>query len=308
MISPLTKEQNKLAEPRTPAMQQSLAGFPPGSELQQIAFVALAKDNKDGKASDNRRALCDFPPAIQRRAVLVSPGDELPVDLLILAVPSLPAADTSQVNPDAEVLLTQLRIWVEAAAIAGQPPSHLMILQGAQIFWNQGRLAILAPAERWETIRTALIEAAFYEAELRDIEHALGTAWPQLEADAPLAFEFEERAVSKRKKLQQRFQQVLLLRARQARIAPQVHNPHVHPPTLASQVGERFRERMRLAHRHEILAEQLEVFERIYEACGQRASDFVQTRSSNTLEWVIIVLLVTQLLLGGFEVLTSLSP
>jgi hypothetical protein len=305
VISPLTKEQNKIAEPRTAAPVQSLAGFPPGTEIQQIAFIATAKN---GKTSDNRRTLCEFPPAIQRRAAIVSPGDEQPVDLLILAVPSFPAVDNSQASAEAEVLLTQLRIWVEAAALAGQPPSHLMTLQGAQVFWNQGRLAILAPVERWETIRTALIEAVFYEAELREIEQTLGTAWPQLEADAPLAFEFDDRSLKKRKVLQQRFQQVLLLRARLARIAPQVHCPHVHPPTLASQVGERFRERMRLAHRHEILDEQIEVFENIYEACGQRASDFVQTRSSNMLEWVIIVLLVTQLLLGGFEVLTSLSP
>lgn len=305
MISPVTKEQTKTAESRASAPQHSLADFPPGTEIQQIAFIATAKN---GKTSDNRRTLCEFPPPIQRRAAIVSPGDEQPVDLLILAVPSFPAVDNSQASPEAEVLLTQLRIWVEAAALAGQPPSHLMTLQGAQVFWNQGRLAILAPVERWETIRTALIEAVFYEAELREIEQTLGTAWPQLEADAPLAFEFDDRSLKKRKVLQQRFQQVLLLRARLARIAPQVHCPHVHPPTLASQVGERFRERMRLAHRHEILDEQIEVFEKIYEACGQRASDFVQTRSSNMLEWVIIVLLVTQLLLGGFEVLTSLSP
>lgn len=302
---PSIERSPKTNEQRPTSLSSALAAFPRGTDLQSIAFVTTTAK----EASEPRRILLEFPPAIQRRALLLSPGDPLAADLIILTVPSNPATtEESQTTAESEMLLSQLRIWVEAAAIAGQPPGHLMTLQGAQIFWNQSRLAIHAPAERLETIRTALLEAAFYEAELGNLERTLGAAWPQLEADAPLAFEFEERAIKKRKVLQQRFQQVMLLRARLARIAPQIHCPHVHPPTLASQVGERFRERTRLVHRHEILAEQLEVFEKIYEACGQRASDYVQTRSSNTLEWVIIVLLVSQVLLAGFEILTSLSP
>ncbi len=314
MIVPVIPPEAKLPTMRPNGQAPDLLSeLPPGSEILQVAFVSAAPAGD--KAADSKEVLFEFPPSLRRRAVLVkqNPDPQQPIpapDLLILTVPTIqPFTDNPPaVNTDADELLTQLRRWVETTAAPNHPPSHLMTLQGAQIFWNQGRLAIHAQADRLVAIRTALIEASFYEAELREIERTLGAAWPELEADAPLAFEFDERATGRRKQLLKRFQQVLLMRARLARISPHVHCPHLHPPTLASQVGERFRERTRLVHRHEFLDEQIEVFEKIYELCGQRASDFMQTRSANALEWVIIVLLVTQVLLAGFEILTSLSP
>ena len=62
-----------------------------------------------------------------------------------------------------------------------------------------------------------------------------------------------------------------------------------------------------MVDRCEFLDEQIEVFEKVYDSCGQRASDFMLNRSSNMLEWIIIVLLSTQILLTGFEILTSLG-
>jgi hypothetical protein len=63
-----------------------------------------------------------------------------------------------------------------------------------------------------------------------------------------------------------------------------------------------------MMHRHEFLGEQLEVFERVYEMCGQRSSDFKLARTGHMLEWTIILLLVAQLLLSGFDSITSLAP
>jgi uncharacterized Rmd1/YagE family protein len=164
---------------------------------------------------------------------------------------------------------------------------------------------VVAKADRLVSVRAALIEVSAYEAELRALETTLGELWPQLEADAPLAFEFEERSVRKRSQLAKQFQQILSLRARVARITPHVLHPHVHPPTLASQVGERLRERTRMAARLEFLGGQIEVFERVYEACGQRASDFMLARTSHTLEWVIILLLLVQIILIGAEMVAK---
>lgn len=277
-------------------------GLPAGAELELIAFVAQRPADQD--------LVLEFPHPLERWAVLVktdaatAPRDSTsplppPQDLWLLTIP----VDSQE---DLE-LLANVRAWVEASLANHQPPSHMMTLQGAQILWSPQRIAVLAPVNRLEAIRKALVQAAFYESELADIERALGAAWPQWEADLPLAFEFDERSLAKRKQLKQRFRDVLLLRARHARIAPQVHAPHLHPATLASQVEERFRERTRLVHRHEFVGEQLEVFEKVYENCSQRASDFVLTRSSNTLEWVIIVLLLAQILFSMFEIVTSLG-
>ena len=86
---------------------------------------------------------------------------------------------------------------------------------------------------------------------------------------------------------------------------PYVLTPHVYPPTLASQVSERLRDRLRQRHRVEMLQEQLEVFERIYDSLGQKATDHRASRKGHILEMVIIIMLAAQLVLSLFTILTA---
>ena len=272
--------------------------LPAGTVIQQIAYVA--------EPSGDQAVLVEFPAPLARRAVLVKnlPYSKESPTAGQLSIMIVPAAGRD-LDPESEnEMLSLMRTWVEGAA-TNLPPSQLLTLQNARIFWSPERIAILAPADRLETVREALIEATFYEAEVSAIERQLGTAWPQLEKDMPLAFEFEASSIPQRKQLRLRFQEVLLLRAKLARLGPHVHCPHLHPPTLASQIGERLRERTRLVHRHEFLTEQVEVFERVYEMCGQKASDFMLARQGHMLEWVLIILLAISTLFTLFEVMSS---
>jgi hypothetical protein len=196
-----------------------------------------------------------------------------------------------------------LRGWVESDPDARGTPAVWMSFQGAHVLWSTGRCAIAAPADRIAAVRTAILEATAHERALRSVEEAMASAWPALESDAVLAFEFDEGAVGRRRELRERLHRTLVLRARLARIAPYLLAPLAHPPTLASQVAERLRERLRMPTRYEAAATQLEVFRDAYDMCGQRASEFMLARTGHRLEWVIIVLLATQLLLWGFEYL-----
>lgn len=224
--------------------------------------------------------------------------------LTLLLVPLDAAASAAPADSPA---LGPMRSWVELAA--GSPAAcQLMTFQNAQLCWGPGRCAILATADRLEPLAVAVAEVTYFEAELRSIESDLAAKWPQLEADMPLAFEFQEASVPTRKVLRSRFQEVLLLRARLARLGAHVNAPHKHPPTLATQISERLRERTQMAHRYEFIDEELSVFEEVYEMCGQRASDFMLTRSGNILEWIIIILLAAQILMSGFEILSSHTP
>jgi hypothetical protein len=267
-------------------------GLPLGTDVQRVAFVA--------DRSDGRPVLLEFPAPVNRLAVLAADRPEKPLvggRLSVLSVP-VPAVD----NPE---LVLRAREWVDAVALAGRP-SQVVTLQGAQIVWAEGRAAVLAPADRLEGARRAVIEATYYDAELGDIERELAGLWPELEADTPLAFEFGERSLNDRRRLADRFRRLVALRARLARITPHVLCPHVHPPTLASQLGERLRERTRMAHRVEAADGQLAVFERVYEACGQRSSDFMLARTGHVLEWVIIILLLSQTVLLTVDLLARL--
>ena len=204
-------------------------------------------------------------------------------------------------------LQTGARDWVAAGVSDDSVPVQTMMLQGAQLFWSASRIAIVAPQDRLTTLTKVLIEVHWYETELQALEQRLATLWPDLDFDIPLAFDFDERSLPRRAQLQDRFKQVMALRSQIARLSTHVYSPHVHPPTLANQVAERFRERNQMLQRHEILSDQLEVFETVYESCGQRLSDFAHARKGHMLEWLIIVLLLIQIIFSGFDYLTSIG-
>lgn len=276
---------------------QLLAQLTTGYTLQCITYVTnlVAGQSPLVKLPLGCFAIEDAPTSQQK----LSPAGTL---TLLLVPASLNDVAPSSDSPD----LTIMRRWVETTP-AGEAPetSHLMTFQSAQICWAPGRCAILASKDRLPGLMQAAIEVNYLDAELRSVETKLADTWPQLEADMPLAFEFQEASVATRKQLRQRFQQVLELRARLARLGTYVNAPHKHPPTLATQISERLRERTQMMHRYEYVDEELAVFEEVYEMCGQRASDFMLTRSGNTLEWIIIILLSFQILLSGFEMLST---
>jgi hypothetical protein len=248
--------------------------LPAGARALRVAFVPERP----------AAPLAELPPPIGRYAVEVEPGFRAgapAVALEVLAVPTGEAEDAGAV--------AAARAWAEAPG-----PAQFVTLHGAQIVWGTGRAAVLAAPDRLDGAVRAVLESEFCDAELKHIERALGALWPDLESDGALAFEFEPRAVRTRHKLAERFRTVLELRARLMRLSPHIHLPPIFPPTLASQIGERLRERARMAYRAESLEGQLEVFERVYDGCAQRASEFVHARRSHALEWVIIILLLAQ--------------
>lgn len=292
MNSPTTLESGLTSTGNLPM------GLPVGSELLAIDFT---DDPNKG-----RRLLHALPIEFQTFAVVRqantgvggSPSSNPTRQLEFLTIPTA--------NHQSSEFQNAAFSWVDASTTT--PPMQMMTLQGSQVYWNDKRIAILAAPERFETLRTALIEAFWFDAELASLERELATSWPEMQCDMPLAFVFDEKSLPRRKELQRRFQRIVSIRARMLRLSPHVHSPHIHPATLASQIAERYRERTRLLHRHEILGDQLEVFERVYDTCGQRLSDFSQSRTGHILECVIIVLLVFQIVIWGFEILTSLEP
>ena len=256
--------------------------WPDGTAARRVVF----------RASRPADALVGtLPPPLSRVAVALPPGaKELP-DLELLSIPT----DT----PDDEPLAARAREWVgESGAV------QTVTFQGAVLVWGAGRAAVAAPAPRLPALEAVMAEVAHYEAELLAAEKRLADLWPELEADAGPAFGFDQKDERHRPRVAERYAQLLGVRARVSRLLPAVLTPHVYPPTLASQVSERLRERLRLRHRVEVLQDQLEVFERVYDNLSQRASDHKHAHKGHTLELVIVVLLAAQTLMVVFELLT----
>jgi hypothetical protein len=227
--------------------------------------------------------------ASPERCFAVIAASEAPCALAVLTIPST--------DFDQPELLAAARTWLDADADPVEPPSLTITLHGAQVLWRRRRAAVVAPSERLKAASLAVLEFTFHEGQVASIEQSIAARWPELEADAPLAFDFREPMVRRRESLAERFREAVTLRGRYARLLPLVHRPPVYPPTLASQISERLRERSRLAERLEFCDEQLDVFENVYGMCGERASEFFLARKGHTLEWIIIVFLAFQTVL-----------
>lgn len=207
-------------------------------------------------------------------------------------------------------LIHSVQTWIDATSssdsiASSSAKSILLTLQGVHIVWQPRRAVIFADSSRMEQICQSLIEATYFEQELRQIELEIDRGWEQTQRDSTFAFEFNERSLIHKDALKERFQFVLGLRVALARLTPQVLVPHVYPPTIASQIGERLRERTRMPERLTLVDERLNAQERIYDHCVQRTSEYMVARKGHILEWVIIILLLIQTIFWVIQLLSS---
>lgn len=199
----------------------------------------------------------------------------------------------------------EAKSWCEAATNGVKCKSTLISLHGVDLYWSMGKVAIRCSMDRLDAARRAVLEFALAERELVSLENSVKSSWQTLEGDVPTAFAYSEAKVVDRAELGKRFQNAISLQARLSRIIPSIVQPAQYPPTLESQLHERLRERMRQEDRLEVLEKQLDIFQRVYEMCGQRSSDFMLTRSGNLLEWIIILLLAVQTIMAMIDYLPS---
>lgn len=208
-------------------------------------------------------------------------------------------------------VLAAARHWVaEAPPIRSRSPIDLPVLlrlYNVELCWSPERSAAIATEERFESVRSAVSDFTRLEAELASIEEGIEAAWPAYEADLPLAYGFTETTAELREGLQARYSKVMSLHGRLARLTRSITQPAPQPPTLAGQIGERLRERLRVHERDEAADGELDVLAGHYDACGQRSSDFMIARREQMLSWTIIVLLSIEVLLFTVELLASAS-
>lgn len=193
-----------------------------------------------------------------------------------------------------------VRQWLEAHSLT----ATLVAFRNAAVVWSPGRVVVLAEPDQIPLVCGAAVEFSLVENALRTIERDLETEWSSLKQNAGLAFAYSEKALTKRTILEQQFLTQLDRRTQLARLSATIQAPPLHPPTLRSQIADRLRERTRVVERWDLLSDQLEVFERIYDLSAQRSADFAVARSGLQLEWVIVILLAVQIVLSIVDLLS----
>lgn len=225
----------------------------------------------------------------------------LPADVLVdvLVVPLSHPLDHSGVpQATVEVDFTEIiNRWIAASNHSSRPlipPSVVVPLYGCLVAWTVGRAAVVGPADRLATLEATVLDFASHEAELHGAEEEASRLVDAVVIDAGESVASDHHSPEHRSLLVRRYVEAVTLSRRLAALAPAIHTPPVHPPTLASQLGERLRDRTRLLERHELATERAELAERIAEASRQRADELGIARQQTSLEWTIVVLLVVQ--------------
>jgi len=280
--------------------QTQILSLFPGSQLSRIHFIARNQlgGTQPGGTQPGGTQLLEFPPPLQPWIAQIDSDSTEPCALELLSIPCREGLSAEHEQ--------QLRAWVSKGQ-EQTPPPITMTLQRTTVIAADGRMVIAGQEDRLSSLTRTLTEAFFYETQLREIERLVGENWQQMEADLPSSFAASAETITDRERLSAHYLLVMTLSSRLARLAPWVHAPYLHPPTLASQLQERFRERLQMPHRHEMLDDQLEIFCDCYDAVAQRQSDYRLTQSSNQLEWIIIILLVIQVLFSVFDILSTLQ-
>ena len=264
-------------------------GFP--AEIWHVGYVA---EDQSSKATVVR-----LPQALRARAIrLTEPAGSADSELLSAGRLELMQMDGNGLAEGSE-LANEVQAWVDEKLDEGHGvASQWIMMQNALVVAGGERFAVVADQDRLPKIRQALLSGIYVD---RCLER---TGNDGCRTVGDLGSECRPgRSADRCRRQCGPLTELLQIQIKLQQLAPFVYQEHVYPPTVASQVAERFRERRRLEHRHEILCEQLEPFERALEMRRQRASDVQLAQSSNKLEWVIILLLIAQLLLSLFEIM-----
>lgn len=222
-------------------------------------------------------------------------------ELALVTIPATHAADHEDVVAE---LVERAGAWAAAATPNADPPLVLP-LYGTHVVWGPRRAVAVAPADRLSALRGAIMDFVDREAELRDIERRIGAALDHVDHDAAFAFAFDEQSLPRKHELSGRFREAISLHRRLAVLGPLLDRPTPQPPTLAGQLGERLRDRSRVAERLEHAGAQADLIERIYSGCGDRIADYLSSRRHLTLEWVIILLLLAEVVLITVDLLAT---
>jgi hypothetical protein len=257
----------------------TLFGFryaPPGTERHMIAFSFLH-------------------PTPQEAVGQILPMDE---------TPSPPSADAGQ---GAEILFIPLDFKNEARSkdfarqwLAGDTSAaEARVVKEGDILvsWKPLRTMVVAPARGAAATLQSIVDFAYHDAALRQIETTVEGNWDMVESDASLTYVITAGDLKKDAAIGRRMQTVLRSRLQLSRIEPRLLRPDPGLPPFARDLGETLRAAALCEDRLDAADGQIETQQYVYELASQRLGEHRHARQSFVLEVVIIILLALEAIL-----------
>jgi hypothetical protein len=192
-------------------------------------------------------------------------------------------SDTLQITcmSDPKAFTEKLNVLIEAdyGKVSWQPGQA--ILQGRSV----------------DTLLPAVIDFAFYEADLRRLEQAIKPDQALADADVALAYNIRESDRSQWGRLYKTMEDLSRLRLQFARLEPHLGSASRELPLPARRLFNRLLVKAQIEARLEAFSDRLEVLEDLYEGAVDRITDYRNFRNGSLLEVGIIVLLGLEVIL-----------
>jgi hypothetical protein len=191
--------------------------------------------------------------------------------------------------------------WMHRGGLsAGQPTIDLM-LRSERILFRPGQALMIGPPERLQEVLPGLIEFAFYEGELRKLEHEMEADWETAEVDVYLTHSVGRDEVQRRSHVDEMTIHMTRRRMRFARLEPRLEKASISLPGPARRLATELATQAEVIDRLGWLDDRLEVCENLYELANDRLSEFSYSDREFRLELWIIVLLVAEVIIMAAE-------
>jgi hypothetical protein len=229
------------------------------------------------------------------------------LDVLVLPLPAKPLSTLLSSKRNTTEGAEKPNEWFEAFVNESRTPPIVVKMRGAEVTWRPGRTLLQCEPEQTASLLKAIIDFNYFENELRKIESELASGWADLDVDKRLAYQVAPSDLERSEIIGRRIDQTLQRRIRHARIEPHLYAPNFQLSLAGQKLGEELREKANIEDRSETVDSQMEVFEHVYEMCSQRMGEFRDSRQGHTLEWVIIILLGSEVILLIADMLWQLE-
>jgi hypothetical protein len=167
--------------------------------------------------------------------------------------------------------------------------------------WRPGLAVVRSPVDRNQSLLAALIDFAFFEGALRQLEVALVGCEAQADADVGRGYGIRWRDRRHWRRFRETTEACARLRAAFVQIRPGLEQGAPGLPARGRRLASRLRRRIQAPTRLEGFSERLEFCEDLYEGANDRVADFRWYLGGHVLEIGIIVLLLAEVVLMALE-------
>ena len=200
-----------------------------------------------------------------------------------------------------DLLLSPDRRPATAADAWLLPPDHpdaplatAVRVDGGRLRWRPGRAALEGPVDQPDDVVAGLVDFAFYEGQLRQLEAAVIPHERAAVDDSAGAYRVADSGPSTWEHLGRTLERVALLRLAFARLEPRLGRPSRSLTAAGRQVFARLRRHAHVEDRLAGLSDRIEACEDLYEGAVDRITDHGWWRKGHRLESVIVVLLAVE--------------